>query len=132
MDTLEKTLPQIVEELGITSTIKWQDTPATAPDWAQDFNAYRITLNYQGRKMSFNYYQGKAVKHEPTTADAVWTLASDYNSHLSAPTLADFGGEFGWDENTLATYRAVKNLAMRYKKLIGNEETLEMIGQVEY
>lgn len=132
MDTLEKTLPEIVQELGITSTIKWQDTPATAPDWAGQMNAYRVTLNYQGRKMSFNYYQGKAVKHEPSTADAVWTLASENNTMQSCPTLKDFGDESGWDENTITTYRAVKNLAMRYKKLIGNEEILEMIGQVEY
>jgi hypothetical protein len=132
METMTKTLPEIVQELGITSAIKWQDTPANAPQWAQDFNAYRITLSYQGRKMSFNYYQGRGIKHEPTTADAVWTLASDYNSHLSSPTLKDFGDELGWDENTLTTYRAVKNLATRYAKLIGNPDTLEMLGQVEY
>ena len=132
METLTQTLPEIVQELGITSTIKWQDTPANAPQWAQDFNAYRVTLRYQGRRIAFNFYQGKGHKTEPTTSDAVWSLASDYNSHASAPTLAEFGGEFGWDENTLQTFRAVRSLAKRWEKLIGDSAILETIGAVEY
>lgn len=132
MDTLEKTLPQLVEELGIISTIKEQDTPKTAPEWAQDFRAYRVTLNYQGRKMAFNFYQGKGHNSPPSTVDAVWSLASDYNSHASAPTLAEFGGEFGWDENTASTFRAVRSLAKRWEKLIGDTSILETIGAVEY
>jgi hypothetical protein len=132
MQTIEKTLPQIVEELGITSTIKLQDTPLTAPDWAQDMNAYRITLRFEGRKMSFNYYQGRGNKTEPTTADAVWTLASDNNTLISSPTIEDFAGEFGWDATTYSTYRAIKRLSARYVKLIENPETIEMLGQVEY
>ena len=132
MEALTKTLPEIVQELGITSTIQEQDTPANAPQWAQDFNAYRVTLRYQGRRIAFNFYQGKGHKTEPTTSDAVWSLASDYNSHLSLPTLKDFGGEFGWDENTASTYRAVRSLAKRWEKLIGDTSILETIGAVEY
>jgi hypothetical protein len=128
----EKTLPEIVEELGITSTIQQQDTPLTAPEWAREMNAYRITLRFEGRKMSFSFYQGRGNKAEPTTADAVWTLACDNNTLLSSPTIEDFGGEFGWDATTRATYRAIKKLSARYVKLIGNPETIEMLGQVEY
>ncbi len=128
----EKTLPEIVKELGITSTVQQQDTPLTAPDWAQDMNAYRITLRFEGRKMSFNYYQGRGNKTEPTTADAVWTLASDNNTLISCPTIEDFAGEFGWDATTHSTYRAIKRLSARYVKLIENPETIEMLGQVEY
>ena len=132
METMEKTLPQIIEELGITSTVQWQDTPRTAPEWAGEMNAYRVTLRYQGRKMSFNYYQGRGIKHEPTTADAVWTLASDNNTLESCPTVEDFGSESGWDANTTTTYRAIKNLSARYVKLIGDASIIEMLGQVEY
>ena len=129
METITKTLPQIVEELGITSTVKWQDTPRTAPDWAGEMNAYRVTVRYQGRKMSFNYYQRLG---EPTTADLIWTLASDNNTFESCPTVEDFGGEFGWDATTRATYRAIKDLSARYVKLIGDASIIETLGRVEY
>ena len=132
METLTQTLPEIVQELGITSTIQEQDTPANAPQWAQDFNAYRVTLKFKGRRMAFNFYQGRGHKTPPTTADAVWTLASDSNTMQGCPTLKDFGGEFGWDENTASTYRAVRSLAKRWEKLIGNSAILETIGAVEY
>ena len=132
METLTQTLPEIVQELGITSTIQQQDTPANAPQWAQDFNAYRVTLKFKGRRMAFNFYQGRGHKTPPTTADAVWTLASDNNTMQSCPTLKDFGGEFGWDESTASTYRATKDLSVRYRKFIGNPDILEFLGQVEY
>ena len=130
--TEEKTLPQLCEEFGITSTVKEIQVPETAPEWARNTSAYRITLRHNGRHLSFNFYQGNALTRKPSTADAVWTLASDYNSHQSAPTLQDFGGEFGWNEHTLATFRAVKNLAMRWEKFIGDASILETLGQVEY
>jgi hypothetical protein len=132
METNAKTLPEIVEELGITSTVQQQDTPLTAPQWAGDMEAYRITLRFEGRKMSFNFYQGRGNKEEPNTADAVWTLASENNILISCPTIEDFGGEFGWDATTHATYRAIKKLSARYVKLIENPELIEMLGKVEY
>jgi hypothetical protein len=129
METNAKTLPEIVEELGITSTVQQQDTPLTAPEWAQDMNAYRITLRFEGRKMSFNFYQGRGNKEEPNTADAVWTLASENNTLISCPTIEDFGGEFGWDPTTHTTYRAIEKLSARYVKLIENPELIEMLGR---
>jgi hypothetical protein len=132
METTVKTLPQIVEELGIKSTIKWQDTPQNAPEWAQKSNAYRITLRYQKRRISFNYYQGRGCNEDPTTADAVWCLAQDLNCLISAPTLQEYGQEFGFDENTAQTFRAVKDLSKRYQKLIGDASILELLAKVEY
>ena len=132
METITKTLPEIVEELGITSTIQWQDTPQNAPEWAQTANAYRITLRYQKRRMAFNYYQGRGIKEDPTTADAVWCLASDLNCIISAPTLEEFGQEFGWDQNTAKTFRAIKEQSKRYQKLISDASTLELLAGVEY
>jgi hypothetical protein len=132
METITKTLPEIVEELGITSTIQWQDTPRNAPEWAQTANSYRITLRYQKRRMAFNFYQGRGNKNDPTTADLVYCLASDLNILTSTPTLKEFGQEFGWDQNTAKTFRAIKDQSKRYQKLIGDASTLELLAGVEY
>jgi hypothetical protein len=132
METITKTLPEIVEELGIKSTIQWQDTPQNAPEWAQTANAYRITLRYQNRRMALNFYQGRGNKEDPTTADIVYCLASDLNLISSTPTLKEYGQEFGWDENTAKTFRAIKDQSKRYQKLIGDASTLELLAGVEY
>ena len=132
METNTKTLPEIVQDLGITSTIEEQETPQNAPEWAQTANAYRITLRYQKRRMAFNFYQGRGNKEDPTTADVVYCLASDLNCLISAPTLEEYGQEFGWDKNTAKTFRAVKDLSKRYQKLIGDASILELLAGVEY
>lgn len=132
METTAKTLPQIVEELGIKSTIKRQDTPQNAPEWAQTANAYRITLSYQKRRMAFNFYQGRGNKEDPTTADLIYCLASDLNILSSCPTLEEFGQEFGWDQNTVKTFRAIKKQSGRYQKFVNDPAILELLAGVEY
>lgn len=132
METITKTLPQILEELGITSTVKWQDTPRNAPEWAQTANAYRVTLRYQKRRMTFNFYQGYGVKNDPTTADLVYCLASDFNCLNSAPTLKEFGQEFGWAEDTAKTFRAIKDLSKRYQKFISDPLILQLLAETEH
>jgi len=132
METNTKTLPEIVQDLGITSTTQEQDTPQNAPKWAQTANAYRVTLKYQKRRMTFNFYQGRGNKEDPTTADLVYCLASDLNLLSSCPTLEEYGHEFGWDENTLKTFRLVKNLSKRYQKFISDPSILELLAGVEY
>ena len=121
MNTKEKTLADYVEEIGLDVTIKPCDMPASAPKWATErtTNAYRVTLKYQGRKMSIYFYAGVLVK-ELKPADIVANLARDWD--LSVYTLEEFGDEFGWDSTTLKTYNSVKKIGRRYANLIGDND----------
>jgi hypothetical protein len=132
MDTLEKTLPALLEELGITLKMRHRAHPSHATDWQLKANCYRVTLNYQGRTYSLFYYQGTGIKSEPSVSDVVACLASDLSILNSCDTLKCFGDCFGWDENTADTYRAIKRQSARYSKLIGDPTTLELIGSIDY
>jgi hypothetical protein len=132
MDTLEKTLPALLEELGVTLKIRHRAHPNHATDWQLRANCYRVTLSYQGRSYSLFYYQGTGIKSEPSASDVVACLASDLSILNSCDTLKCFGDCMGWNSETANTYRAIKRQSARYSKLIGDPTTLELIGSIEY
>jgi hypothetical protein len=128
MTTIEKTLPALLDELGVTLKIRHRAHPNKVTDWQAKANCYRVTLNYQGRSYSLYFYQGTGITREPSVSDVVYCLASDLSILNSCDTLKCFGECFGWSENTADTYRAIKRQSARYSKLIGNAATLELIG----
>ena len=132
MDTIEQTLPELINELGITLEIRHRAHPNKVSEWQAKANCYRVTLRYQGRSYSLYFYQGRGIKRDPNVSDIVHCLASDLNILSGCDTVQCFGDCFGWDENTLNTYRAIKRQSARYSKLIGDPSTLELIGSKEY
>jgi hypothetical protein len=131
-NTLEQTLPDLLNQLGVTLKIRHKSHPANANAWQLKMNCYRVTLNYQGRSYSLYFYQGTGIKREPSVADVIHCLSSDLNILSSCDTLKCFGECLGWDENTADTYRAIKRQSARYSKLIGEPATLEAIASKEY
>ena len=130
--TEEKTLPELVQELGIIHTAQRIDTPVNAGEWESKANAYGVSLRYQGRKMSFVYYQGTGIKTEPSCADLVHCLSSDLNVLNSCPTFECFVGCFGLDIHSHKTYVQLKKQGARYEKLIGNTDTISLLLAMEY
>lgn len=132
IDTIEQTLPDLVNELGITLEVRHRAHPNKVSEWQGKANCYRVTLRYQGRSYSLYYYQGTGIKSDPSVADVVHCLASDRNILSACDTLECFGGCFGWDKDTATVYRSIKRQSARYNKLIGDTATLELIGSKEY
>ena len=132
MNTLEQTLPALLDELGITLKIRHREHPNKVTDWQAKANCYRVTLSYQGRSYSLFYYQGTGITRDPSVSDVVYCLASDLSILTSCDTLKCFGECFGWNEDTANTYRAIKRQGARYSKLIGNPATIELIGSIDY
>ena len=132
MTTIEKTLPALLDELGVTLKISHRAHPNKVTDWQAKANCYRVTLNYQGRSYSLFFYQNTGITRDPRVSDVIGCLASDYSILNSCDTLKCFGDCMGWDENTADTYRAIKRQSARYSKLIGNPATLELIGSIDY
>ena len=130
--TTEKTLPELVNELGIRLTSKRIDAPEKATEWQQKANAYRVTLTYQGRRMSFNYYQGTGIKEDPTLAGVVACLSSDLNILNSCDSFKCFVDCFGLDIHSHETYAQIKKQGARYERLIGNSDTLSTLLELEY
>ena len=131
MSTDTKDLPALLSELGVTVKAVRIDHPASAPEWAlNNSNAYRVTVKYQGKRASLFFYCGYGVKDKPSPADVVYALARDYDS--TCLTLQEFGDEFGWDSKTVDTYRAVKQNALKFKRLFPADETRLAIAESEY
>jgi hypothetical protein len=128
MDT--KSLPDLLNELGVTSKIVAIDHPESAPEWAKNKgHAYRVTVKRNGKRVGFYYYTGFGVK-ESSTADVVWALARDYDS--SCYTLEEFGTEYGWDKDTLSTYKAVKRNWAKFTRLFPESEIRQAVAEMEY
>jgi hypothetical protein len=132
MNTLEKTLPALLEELGVTLKIRHRSHPNKVTDWQAKANCYRVTLSYQGRTYSLYYYQGTGITREPSVSDVIACLSSDLSILSGCDTLKCFGDCMGRDKNTADTYRAIKRQSARYSKLIGDPTTLELIGSIDY
>jgi hypothetical protein len=130
MNTLEKTLPALLDELGVTLKIRHRAHPNKVTDWQAKANCYRVTLNYEGRSYSLYYYQGTGITRDPGVSDVVYCLASDLLILSGCDTLECFGDCMGWNSETANTYRAIKRQSARYSKLIGNPVTLQKIGDL--
>ena len=126
-----KELPALLNELGVTASAVRIDHPASAPAWALDRTAaYRVTVTYNKRRTSLFFYCGYGVKDKPSAADVVFALARDYDS--SVYTVQEFGDEFGWNSETVSTYRAVKRNGAKFKRLFPADDVRLAIAESEY
>ena len=132
MSTLEKTLPELIQELGITVKVNRIDTPEGATEWQERANAYRVTARYQGRSMSFNYFQGTGIKNDPIASDIIHCLSSELNILNSCDNFKCFVECFGLDIHSHQTYAHLIKQGKRYQRLIGDGDTLSRLLEMEY
>ena len=126
--TQTETMPELLNELGISLKIIHRSHPVKVTEWQSKANAYRVKLSYEGRNYSLYYYAGRGIKSEPTASDVISCLSNDASVLDSCSNLKCFGDCMGWDSETAETYRAIKRQTARYRKLIGDANTLERIA----
>ena len=124
------TLPELLNELGVTLKIRHRVHPANVNEWQAKANCYRVTLSYQGRTYSLYFYQGQGIKQDPNVSDVIACLGNDLSILSGCDTLKCFGDCMGWNSETANTYRAIKRESARYSKLIGDPVTLQLIGDL--
>jgi len=129
MSTLTETMPELLNELGVTMLITGRDChPAKVTEWQAKANCYRVRLTRDGRYWSLYYYMGKGIKSDPTASDVVSCLSNDASILESCSDLKCFRECMGDDGDTANTYRAIKRQTARFHKLIGDANTLERIA----
>ena len=127
--TQSQTMPELLNELGVSMRILGTDChPAKVTEWQEKANCYRLRLTYEGRYYSLYYYQGRGNKSEPTASDLIYCLSNDASILESCGDLKCFRECMGDDGDTANTYRAIKRQTARYRKLIGDANTLERIA----
>lgn len=128
-------LAGLMNGAGINASIRkdWNDK---AVDWAQNkARHYRVKVRYQKRSMSFWYYQGLGINHDPKPVDVLECIISD--SRMEYDSLDDFISEFGLELKSVADFRkyenqfkSLKSQNKRFNKLINNPELVARLQEI--
>lgn len=124
----------IVETHKITMKSVTANSNPNMPDW-KDARHYRITLYFNGRKITTPYTRGSALPNEFTAGEVLDCWINDARSIESSRNYGDWCNCFGYDQQSpeaQRTYKAVKRhteqlrqfLAEHYDYIIENVEGL--------
>jgi predicted transcriptional regulator YheO len=109
------TIQEFIKNNNITSTaIQVEKNPSM--ENSHNMNNYKVTLKYNGKKATFNYSMGTALKGKPTTAEVLDCLALDSSY---GNTFDDFLMDFGYDTDSISALRIFKAVQKNTKKLVG-------------
>jgi hypothetical protein len=91
-------------------------------EWEKGANDYRLTLVYQGRRYSFDYWQGAAARTQPEVAEVLETvLAAEVEE---GQTFREWCREFGYSDDSvkaLRIFRACKRQTAALRRLFGDD-----------
>lgn len=91
-------------------------------EWQKNAHQYRVTIRYQGRQMSLDYFMGQALTDEPDAETVLDSLLSD--SQAGQQTFEEFCSEFGYDSDSRKAeriYRECAKQGAKVKKLLGDD-----------
>jgi hypothetical protein len=83
--------------------------------WQREATGYTITIGYDRRKASFDYFTGPAITDDPELDDVMSCLASDANA--GQQSFRDFCDDFGYDEDSRSAYRTWQACQLTHSKL---------------
>lgn len=123
MTATANTLRELAETVRLIVRPDAARKPWTQRDeWQKNANDYRLTLVYQGRRYSFDFWQGVGITSEPDAAGVLECLLSDATAE--GMTFGEWCGEYGYDEDSRSahrTYRACVKVGGRLRKLLGDD-----------
>lgn len=116
-----------LSELAKTVSIKCK-RGASVPwhkrdEWQQKSTDWRVTLAYQGRRMTLDFWMGSGHNGTaPDACDVINSLVSD--ASLADNDFEDFCSECGYDTDSrkaMALYNATVKEAERTRRLLGDD-----------
>lgn len=93
-------------------------------DHPSDMHPYKVTLRYQGRRLTVPFFMGSAHTSEPTAADVLSCLCSDAAGIENAASFDDWCAEYGYDTDSRKaerTYKACEAIATKVRRLLGED-----------
>lgn len=123
MNTYEgKTLKQLSGKVKLDCRFGAKTPWDTQDEWQQKANGWSCTLRYQGRRYTFDFWQGPAITGEPTITGVLDCLLSDSGSGDHA--FEEFCGELGYDPDSRKaekTWKACQKVTVAMKRLLGDD-----------
>jgi hypothetical protein len=93
---------------------------ASYSEWQRNAHPYRVTLTYQRRRLTIDYWMGLSLTSEPTADDVIDSLLLDANA--GDQTFDEFCSDMGLDSDSRkaeATWKACKRSAKGVRRLLG-------------
>jgi hypothetical protein len=106
----------------VVAKVKFGAKANKLDDWHKTAKGYSVTLKYQGRRMTVDFWCGSAITTEPTSYDMLYCLLSDASANDMS--FEDFCGEFGYDLDSRKaeeTYKACRKVGTKVRKLLGED-----------
>lgn len=91
-------------------------------EWQQGANDWRVTLSYNGRSYTLDFWQGKGITDAPDAAGVLECLLSDASG--ADQSLEDWCGDLGYDTDSRKaerTWKACQRCALRLRRLLGSD-----------
>lgn len=121
--TTRKTLKTLCQKVQIASEYGRTARPWDQYDeWQKKAHPYRVTLRYQRRSLTVDFWMGSANTSEPDAESVIDCLLSDAQS--GELSFYEFCREFGYDEDSRkaeATWKLCKSLAPKIRRLLGSD-----------
>ena len=126
MQTQEKTLNELVTELGFTASFHELPASYKRPEWAVKYEKRAVIakLTFRGNSFSFPYYYGtqKTENIEPTPSDLVWPMGTE-SSSVNELSFADFCREFDYNPDSMrdgGIYSSMKQRATKWSAFLND------------
>jgi hypothetical protein len=112
-------LQALCDKLNVRCDAQWDDK-LYREDW-KDASPYRVTLHFEGRRLTVPFYMGPAHTSEPKAADVLACLCSDVGA--GEQSFEDFCSDLGYDADSRKaekTWKACAKLAPKIRRLLGD------------
>jgi len=116
------TLKALAQKVRIANTYGAVPSARITDDWQKTAHNYRVTLRYQRRAMTVDYFMGQLLTEEPTAGQVLESLLTD--AEAGAVSFEDFCGDFGYDTDSRKAYRtwqACKRTTISLHRLLGSD-----------
>lgn len=119
---MEKTFGDLAKSVKLTFEHGARMAWGKQDEWRRNANSYRCTLHYQGRRYSFDFWQGTACTGDPTAEGCLECLLSD--SIADAESFESWCSELGYytdSRKAERTYKSCLVVAKNMKRLLGDD-----------
>ncbi len=120
-----ETLTEVIERKGLTMTNTGKNPAKTRvcmDDWQRKSKGYRLQFHYQGRKLTFDFWQGTGIKTPPGAVDCMACLLSD--AIAGDQDFLEFCGEYGCDNDSIKArdiWQACRKNGVKLRKLLKDD-----------
>lgn len=113
----------------ITSIVKYGNNSAnnkwdTLDEWQKNAHPWTVTLKYDRRQMTLEFWTGQGTTTDPQTADVVFCIANDSTSYENAPSFEEWALDMGYDQDSRKAYkiyRTVERQTERFRQLLDED-----------